>query len=156
MRYGWNWHYLGDRPPWDDGDLLTNAEKPELLHNIYLSDIKAALQSLQGRQEKPAFPDGLWKGILLNQFTDFRQIIDDHYTVMPAYSNAIMLGDEAKLTFNWAPPSRKKLVGSHGDWMIAWQKYQHVVHFAYPHHILKLEKYHEHIVNKFGLIPVET
>src|SRR5260221_657520 len=53
-----------------------------------------------------------------------------------------------------APPSRKKLVGSHGDWTITWQKYQHVIHFTYPHWVLKLEKYHEHIVNKFSLIPV--
>ena len=155
-RYGWNWHYPGGGPPWDNEDPLSNAEKTELLQNIYLSDIKAALRSLQGRRERPAFPDGLWKGILLNQYTDFRQIIDDHYAVMPAYSDAITLGDEAELTFSRAPPSRKKLVGSHGDWTIAWQKYQRAVRFAYPHRILELEKYHEHLVDKFGSIPVET
>src|SRR5258708_12387003 len=135
-------------------DFLSNAEKTELLQNIYLSDIKAGLCSVKGRQERPAFPDGLWKGILLNQYTDFRQIINDHYAVMPAYSDAITLGDEAELTFNWAPPLRKKLVGSHGDWMITWQKYQCAVCFAYPHWVLELEKYHEHIVDKFGSIPV--
>ncbi len=73
---------------------------------------------------------------------------------MPAYSDAITLGDEAELTFNWAPPLKKKLVGSHGDWTIVWQKYQHAVCFAYPHRVLELEKYHEHIVDKFGSIPV--
>jgi len=70
---------------------------------------------------------------------------------MPAYSDTITLGGEAELTFSWAPPStsRKKLVGSHGDWTIMWQKYQHMVCFAYPHCVLKLEKYHEHVVDKF-------
>ena len=148
-QYGWNWHYLGGEPPWDDGDLLSNAEKTELLQNIYLSNIKAALRSLQGRRERPGFPNRLWKGLLLNKYIDFRQIIDDHYAVMPTYSDAITLRDEAELTFSRAPPSRKKLVGSHGDWTITWQKYQHAVCFVYLHRALELEKYHEHIVDKF-------
>jgi len=88
----------GGGSPWDDTDFLTNAEKIELLQNVYLSDIRGALRSLLGRRERLSFPEGFWKGILLNQYIDFGQIIDDHFAIMPSYCETIIVGGASSST----------------------------------------------------------
>ena len=56
--YAWNWSKPGGRLPWRDLDKgsVSTARKTHLLQNVYLTNIKRALQNLESQQGRPDFP----------------------------------------------------------------------------------------------------
>ncbi len=155
-RYAWNWGFPGGGPPWDNDELVTNAEKTRMLRNVYLVDVQGALRSLEARRGRPVFPEVLWRNILLNQHVDFAQIVEDYHAITPTYPETIILGDEVELTINRAPLLKRKQLRTIGEWMLAWEIYQPAVCHAYPHRARELQKYRAHVLNKFESVRVEA
>ena len=58
----------GGGPPWRDVDegSVSVARKTHLLQNVYLTNLKWALQNLESQQSCPDFLPILWRDVLAN------------------------------------------------------------------------------------------
>src|SRR5258708_472994 len=148
--YAWNWDKPGGGPLWHDLDegSLSVARKTHLLQNVYLTNIKRALQNLELQQDRPDFPPILWQDILANRQINLGALVEDQFSRVTTYNNVIDLGDNLELSTKRSGKSKTK-VADGGQWHYAWMKYSMVVLWAYPHQQEELSTYCQLILGQF-------
>lgn len=137
-----------------DPGLLIRSEVAETLalKANYLRDTSTVKQRVLCSPECTDIPEALWSDVICDKFVDFDKLYSAVYAIDGDRRETYRIG-ELELATTSTKASRS--VTSHGDWTIAWSKYEEAVTLLYPHRMHELRRYAEHINRLFSVIQSE-
>ena len=118
--------------------LSSDLRKSLKLKRNYLLDLSFTKQCILGHPDCPDIPEVLWKDILQEAYIDLDKILSAEYSVVGDHRGTIKLGQYELVS---APTKPSRHIKTHGEWTIAWGKYQLAVVFAFPHRSRELQQY---------------
>ena len=122
------------------------------LHANYLLDVKYAKNDLLVHANCPAFLDGLWTDVLLDQYIDFDHVFSSYYATDSDIQHTQSLGDIEFVINSGAKPKPNKAMHNHGEWAIVFTVTKTAILFTYPHHAREYIEYEKFIVRQFAAI----
>ncbi|KAJ7634577.1 hypothetical protein FB45DRAFT_675999, partial [Roridomyces roridus] len=113
----------------------------------YSLDVKESIRLASVDLRKPAFPDSLWRDVLLDRFVDLDAVIAGQFAVEPDEAQHVVIGEHQ---LEIKKPKVVSRITNHGDWIIAWRLYERAVNFAFRGRNLELETYANHMHDLFA------
>ena len=136
----------------DLADLLPyGLRRTLLLKENYMRDLGYAKQRVVCNPLCPSFPPELWKDVLAGRYVDFDKIYANEHSTSPNRRRIVKLDKSGQLRVQESKPEVR--IHSHGQWNIAWDKYEQAVHFAYPNRDRELRDYSKYISRQFSAVP---
>lgn len=127
------------------------ALSPELQKSLrlkanYMRDLALSKQFVLIQPDVPPLPDTLWNDVLKNGYVDFDKIYSSVLSVSSEPKQTLKFGE---LELEAAVPRVERHIMHHGNWAVAWARYEKAVVYAYPHRLDELREYSEYISGLF-------
>ena len=133
-------------------DLLSyGLRRTLLLKENYMRDLGYAKQRVVCNPLCPSFPPELWKDVLAGRYVDLDKIYASEHSTSPNRKRIVKLDKSGQLRVQESKPEVR--IHLHGQWNIAWDKYEQAVHFAYPNRDRELRDYSKYISRQFSAVP---
>ncbi|KAF7295421.1 C3H1-type domain-containing protein [Mycena indigotica] len=113
----------------------------------FSEDPKEAVRVVVNSPLAPAFPPGLWKLVLLDQYVDFNLIRANTFATEPERASELVIGDGE---LEVRKPRASSQITSAAQWNDAFWIYSEAVNFAFPGREQELRAYNRHINNTFS------
>ncbi|OBZ71270.1 hypothetical protein A0H81_08351 [Grifola frondosa] len=111
-------------------ELSPELQRTLALKENYTRDLAFTKQKFLCQPDCPEIPDAIWDDILRSRYADLDKIFTAVYTVDGDHKTTLKLGD---LEVVAGPSKPTKHIQRHGQWTVAWSKYQQGVIYAFPH-----------------------
>lgn len=133
------------------GNLSPVLRKTLTLKANYMRDLPLSKQTVLIQPNVPSLPDSLWNDVLKNDYVDLDKIFASVFSVSSDPKQVLKFGD---LELEAIVPRVERKIVRHGDWTVAWAKYEKAVYFTYPHRLDELREYYEHVTGLFTSVDV--
>ena len=134
----------------EDSEINVLTPSQELTHKLVRNqtiDIKVTKHNLFSARGLPEFPGSEWVKVLQGKAVDLDVIILVIHSTVTNNQATETFGD---FEFRFGHSKLTKTVRNHGDWLITYSVFQHMMQFIYPHRESELIWYSEYITTYFA------
>ncbi|KAL1671005.1 hypothetical protein EV122DRAFT_171389, partial [Schizophyllum commune] len=125
----------------------------DILENIS-REFRVAKASLFNDPLRPPFPDSEWENILSGRAVNLDNVLTFEYSLSMESKTVEKVGDfEVAFASGSSNASPAKVVKSHGEHLIAWQRTIEAYEFVFEHRHDELRDYTRHLVQLFKSFP---
>ncbi|KAL1695675.1 hypothetical protein GGG16DRAFT_35801, partial [Schizophyllum commune] len=127
----------------------------DILENIS-REPRVAKSSLLNNARRPQFPNSEWENILGGNAVNLDTVVTSEYSLSIDFKTTEKIGDfEVSLTTGSSAATPSKVVKSHSDYLIAWDRTVEAYEYIFEHRHHELQGYTRHILQLFKSFPEE-
>lgn len=126
--------------------LAPELQKTLLLKANYLRDVSSTKQSILVQPDVPSLPDSLWNDVIKNDYVELDKIFASIHSIKSEPKQILKFGE---LELEAAVPRIERHITQHGEWTVAWGRYEKAVVYLYPHRLSELREYFEYVTGLF-------